>query len=147
MVNTHLTGYTLYHGPEWRTAREWIGTSFSSWFASSSNTTVCPKAGALGIRETFGDGRPCDACDEPIDRKQKAALVMVPLEWMSVRLHADCYKVWDVERLALAEKNGVELMTDLFRQFLNGLPARGGYWPPTASAKSMASQPRRSPDT
>ena len=45
------------------------------------------------IRETSGDGRACDACDEPIDPKQKAALVMVSLEWTSVRFYVDCYKV------------------------------------------------------
>ena len=31
---------------------------------------------------------------------------MVSLERMSVFFHIDCYKVWDVERLALAEKDG-----------------------------------------
>jgi hypothetical protein len=67
-----------------------------------------PERAAVGIRE-FGrfatDGRPCDACDERIGANQKAVLVMVSLEWMSVFFHADCYEVWDAERLALAEKN------------------------------------------
>jgi hypothetical protein len=31
---------------------------------------------------------------------------MVSLEWMSVRFHVDCYKVWDAERLALSEQHG-----------------------------------------
>jgi hypothetical protein len=64
-----------------------------------------PEGRAVAIRETFGDGRQCDACDEPIERKQKVVLVMVSLEWMSVRFHVDCYQVWDVERLALSEKD------------------------------------------
>jgi len=36
---------------------------------------------------------------------QKAVLVMVSLEWMSVFFHADCYEVWDAERLALADQD------------------------------------------
>jgi hypothetical protein len=65
-----------------------------------------PERGALRLRETFGDGQQCDACDEPISPKQTAVVVMVSLEWMSVRFHVDCYKVWDAERLVLSEKNG-----------------------------------------
>jgi hypothetical protein len=61
----------------------------------------------VGLRETMGDGRPCDAY-QPIGAKQKAVLAMVSLEWMSVRFHVDCYEVWDAERLALAEKTGNE---------------------------------------
>ena len=67
-----------------------------------------PEGRAVAIRE-FGrfsaDGRQCDACDERIGPNQTAVLVMVSLEWMSVFLHIDCYEVWDVERLALAEKD------------------------------------------
>jgi len=59
-----------------------------------------PERRALGMRETFGDGQQCNACDEPISPKQKAVLATVLLEWMSVRFHVDCYKVWDAERLA-----------------------------------------------
>ena len=65
-----------------------------------------PDGRAVGIRETFGDGQPCDACDKPIRPKQQAVVAMVSREWMSVRFHVDCYTVWDVERLALSEKNG-----------------------------------------
>src|SRR5882724_10499786 len=65
-----------------------------------------PAGRAVGIRETSGDGRQCDASDEPIVPKQKAVLAMVSLEWMSVRFHVDCYAVWDAERLALADKYG-----------------------------------------
>ena len=65
-----------------------------------------PQGRAVGLRETRGDGRPCDACDQPIGAKQEAVLAMVSLEWMSVRFHVDCYQVWDVERLALSEKDG-----------------------------------------
>ena len=65
-----------------------------------------PERSAVGIRETPGDGRQCDACGEPIDAKQRAVLAMVSLEWMSVRFHVECYKVWDAERLVFSEQNG-----------------------------------------
>jgi len=65
-----------------------------------------PEGRAVDLRETTGDGRPCDACGEPIDPKQRAVFAMVSREWMSVRFHVDCYKVWDAERLALSEMNG-----------------------------------------
>ena len=68
-----------------------------------------PQGRAVGIRETgtfSSDGRRCDACDERIGPNQKAVLVMVSLEWMSVFFHVDCYAVWAAERLALSEKDG-----------------------------------------
>jgi len=65
-----------------------------------------PRGRAVGFRETAGDGRPCDACDEPIDRKEKTVLVMVSLEWLSVSFHVDCYQVWSAERLARSRKDG-----------------------------------------
>jgi hypothetical protein len=64
-----------------------------------------PAGCAVAIRESgrfASDGRPCDACDERIRPNQKAVLVMVSLEWMSVFFHVDCYGVWDAERLALS---------------------------------------------
>jgi len=45
------------------------------------------------------NGRQCDACDEGIGANQKAMLVMVSQEWMSLFFHADCYEMWDAERL------------------------------------------------
>jgi hypothetical protein len=67
-----------------------------------------PRGPAVGIRETgrlSSDGRRCNACGQGISPNQKAVLVMVSLEWMSVFLHADCYEVWDAERLALADQD------------------------------------------
>jgi hypothetical protein len=67
-----------------------------------------PRSGAVGIRETgrlSSNGRRCNACDHGISPNQKAVLVMVSLERMSVFFHADCYEVWDAERLALADQD------------------------------------------
>lgn len=66
-----------------------------------------PRDPAVGIREMgrlSSNGRQCAACDEGIGATQKAVLVMVSAEWMSLFFHADCHEVWDTERLALTEK-------------------------------------------
>jgi hypothetical protein len=71
-----------------------------------------PHGRAVAIREigrfSCGPqcGRQCDACDERIGPNQQALMVMVSLLWMSVFFHADCYKVWDAERVALFEGDG-----------------------------------------
>ena len=59
------------------------------------NDRRLPRGRAMGIREMLGDGRPCDACEEPIVPGEKLVLAMVPLDWMSVRFHVDCYQVWE----------------------------------------------------
>jgi hypothetical protein len=66
-----------------------------------------PQGRAVAIREIgrFSSERQCDACNEQIGPNQKAVMVMVSLQWMSVFFHDDCYKVWDAERLALCEKD------------------------------------------
>lgn len=71
-----------------------------------------PHGSAVGIRETgrlSSNGRHCNACEEGIRPNQKAVLVIVSLEWMSVFFHADCYEVWDAERLALADQDRDDL--------------------------------------
>ena len=70
------------------------------------NDRHLPRGRAVGVREMLGDGRPCDGCEEPITPGEKLVLAMVPLDWISVRLHVDCYLVWEAERLALARQQG-----------------------------------------
>ena len=84
--------------------RDFVGQSVRLKLADNR----LPHGRAVAIRETgtfSSDGRHCDACDERIGPNQKAVLVMVSLQWMSVFFHVDCYEVWDAERLAFAEKD------------------------------------------
>jgi hypothetical protein len=55
-------------------------------------------------------------CGEGIGAHKKAVLVMVPAQSMSIFFHAECYEVWDAERLALPEKNGDGAAHDLTRR-------------------------------
>jgi|GraSoiStandDraft_60_1057301.scaffolds.fasta_scaffold1965734_1 hypothetical protein len=46
-----------------------------------------------------GNGRPCDACGGILAKDQKAVSGIVIEDWRSIQLHADCFQVWDVERV------------------------------------------------
>ena len=66
------------------------------------NDNRLPRDPAVGIHEMgrlSSNGRQGAACDEGISANQKAMLVMVSQEWMSLFFHADCYEMWDAERL------------------------------------------------
>jgi len=55
-----------------------------------------PQVSAAVISGAPGAGGPCDACDRPLTAPQ---LVMtVPMGDAVVRLHADCFMVWNEER-------------------------------------------------
>jgi hypothetical protein len=67
-----------------------------------------PQGRAVGVREMSGDGRPCDACDHPIGIGGPLVTAIVSLEWKFVRLHTDCYRLWDAERQTLFSHKGGE---------------------------------------
>ena len=57
-----------------------------------------PHVSVAVISGAPGSSGPCDACDEPLTARQ---LVMtVPMGDAVVRLHADCFMVWNEERRA-----------------------------------------------
>lgn len=88
------------------TGSTWTTNSFGNKVRLRLKDHRLPLGRAGGIRESQGDGRECNACNEVIGPEQRAVTVMVSLEWMSVFLHVDCYEVWDAERLALVRKDG-----------------------------------------
>ena len=60
-----------------------------------------PRGRAVDVSEGVGDGRRCDGCAEPITPNQSAIWAAVS-EWMFVRLHTECFKIWNSERLAVS---------------------------------------------
>jgi hypothetical protein len=46
-------------------------------------------------------GYTCDGCGEPMMRNQNTHWGVVVQDWMSIQLHADCFQIWEAERLAL----------------------------------------------
>ena len=60
-----------------------------------------PHGAAVNVSEGPGDGRRCDGCAESIMPNQSAIWATVS-EWMFVRLHAECFEIWNSERLAVS---------------------------------------------
>jgi hypothetical protein len=40
----------------------------------------------------------CDGCGEPMTRNQKMWGIAAR-DWVSIQFHADCFQIWEVERL------------------------------------------------
>jgi hypothetical protein len=57
-----------------------------------------PHSRAVDVSERSGDGRRCDGCAEPIMPTQSAVWAAIS-EWMFIRLHEQCFELWNSERL------------------------------------------------
>jgi hypothetical protein len=57
---------------------------------------------AVDVWDGPGDGRPCDGCGRRVTRYQ-AAVSAIASQWLSVYFHAECYDIWNSERLAVSE--------------------------------------------
>jgi hypothetical protein len=60
-----------------------------------------PKGRAVDHWDVPGTGYTCDGCGEPMMRNQNTHWGVVVQDWMSIQLHADCFQIWEAERLAL----------------------------------------------
>jgi hypothetical protein len=67
-----------------------------------------PRGHAVELSESVGEGGRCDGCSEAIGPAQTAVWAIVAASWMSVRLHAECFDLWDTERLALPHTEPAE---------------------------------------
>ena len=65
-----------------------------------------PRGRALDIWAAPGEGQSCDGCGEPIAKNQQIVWGIAAKDWMSVQFHANCYELWEAERLALSRKDG-----------------------------------------
>ena len=57
-----------------------------------------PRGHAVDVSESVGEGGRCDGCSETIGLTQTAVWAIVSVDWMSVRLHAECFELWNTER-------------------------------------------------
>src|SRR5262245_10491177 len=67
-----------------------------------------PRGHAVELSETVGEGGRCDGCSEAIGPTQTAVWAIVSVNWMSVRLHAECFDLWDTERCSLPHSEPAE---------------------------------------
>jgi hypothetical protein len=61
-----------------------------------------PRSRAVDVWAAPGDGQVCDGCGEPIARNQQIVWGIATRDWTSIQFHADCFQIWDAERLALS---------------------------------------------
>lgn len=62
---------------------------------------LLPRVQAVDIWDGPGDGRPCDGCALPVTTLQHA-IEAVASRWLSMYCHAQCFDIWDSERLLLS---------------------------------------------
>ena len=67
-----------------------------------------PRSHAVELPESVGEGERCDGCSEAIGATQTAVWAIVSVSWMSVRLHAECFELWDTERLGFRHTEPAE---------------------------------------
>src|SRR5262245_54277000 len=67
-----------------------------------------PRGHAVELSESAGEGGRCDGCSEAIGHTQIAVWAIVAVSWMSVRLHAECFELWDAERRGLPHTEPAE---------------------------------------
>ncbi len=57
-----------------------------------------PRGGIADVLDSLGDGQPCDACGAIITTAEKAVMGLILDDWRPIRLHVDCFRIWNVER-------------------------------------------------
>jgi hypothetical protein len=63
-----------------------------------------PSGRAIDVLDGIGDGRPCDACADVIRPDQPAVRAIISFDWLSVRFHAECFEIWDLERFSARQQ-------------------------------------------
>ena len=58
-----------------------------------------PHGRVLALPVCRGGGEMCDGCGEPMTRNQKMLWGIAVRDWVSIQFHADCFQIWEVERL------------------------------------------------
>jgi len=63
-----------------------------------------PRHRVIEVGYGSGVGRECDACGGPIEPDQRITVRICTEDWRTIRLHDDCFQIWDVER-SLVERD------------------------------------------
>ena len=61
-----------------------------------------PRGRALHLSDAPGQEQICDGCGQRINPRQKAIRSIGAQDWVTLHFHANCYELWDIERLTLA---------------------------------------------
>jgi hypothetical protein len=60
-----------------------------------------PRARVIELGYGSGIGQECDGCGAPIEPDQRMTVRMSADDWRTLRLHGQCFQIWDAERLAM----------------------------------------------
>jgi hypothetical protein len=63
-----------------------------------------PRRYLAGIRDSASDGQQrCDGCGGIIAKGENAVTGTAIAEWRNIRLHVDCFRIWQAERFGYQE--------------------------------------------
>ena len=57
-----------------------------------------PRTHLIELGHWHGFGQACDGCGSTIARNQKMNVRMCADDWRTIRLHDDCFQIWDIEK-------------------------------------------------
>jgi len=60
-----------------------------------------PRGRIADVQAGLGDGQECDGCGAIIAKNQKAVSAMIAETWHKLRMHVECFGVWESESRAL----------------------------------------------
>ena len=59
-----------------------------------------PRGDVFELGHGLGIGQLCDGCGETLTWQQRMTVRICRDDWRTMRLHDECFQIWDVERLA-----------------------------------------------
>jgi hypothetical protein len=57
-----------------------------------------PRVELIELGQGYGIGQACDGCGSIVAWNQRMTVRMSRADWRTIRLHDDCFQVWDAER-------------------------------------------------
>jgi hypothetical protein len=66
-----------------------------------------PRDRVIELGYGSGIGQQCDGCGATIERDQRMTVRISADDWRTLRLHEDCFQIWDAERAATNGEPGV----------------------------------------
>jgi len=64
-----------------------------------------PRNGITDLTDSPGDGQSwCDGCGASLTQAEKVVTGLGEEDWRSIRLHRECFRIWETERLVDARR-------------------------------------------
>lgn len=66
-----------------------------------------PRHRVIELGDGSGIGHQCDGCGAAIEPDQRMTVRLCADDWRTLRLHDDCFQIWDAERSATKGETGL----------------------------------------